>query len=615
MEEIVDNPPGEPAGADKKPSWGEFLETERAVRVIYLVFGLLAIAMVLTFLQTRTDAICCGDWDGYYHIRWSALLWENFSQGKWLPSFEWLPLTVLNPQDYADHHFLFHLLQIPFLWFFEPVTAAKVAAVFYATLAIFSVYWLLYRYEVKHQLLWLAAILTCGNAFYYRMNMAKAPPLTIIITVLGIHLLFQRRYVWLLPLMFAFVWTYSLFPLLLFAAVIWTVVIAWNERRFEWRPFTYTFAGMVLGNVINPYFPQNIYLFLEHFWTKFKVGSDFVVAVGGEWYPYSGMELLMNFPIALLAMLLGYILFVPRDGKLPEKAAFFLAFTTILLAAQFRSKRFAEYFPPFAILFAAFSWSAFTAPRAIFLPEEFKRDIDPYLDVDAPTERGSWLQAFRTAAPWVIGITLAIFWFYNLVGLHKWGFNEDGMMDNITSNEPGDKYRRAMLWATGLDPTGAENIPKGEIIFNCTWDDFPKLFFFNTKHRYVYGLDPNYLYTENPELYRLLKDITEGKTDDPAPIIRDRFGANYIFADANENTDMIAKALESGWVETIYEDDEARLFRIRAEKGEAPGDTEDEETPEEKRILDEMERNGNGNGNVNNPVPRNANANEEDPLR
>ena len=33
---------------------------------------------------------------------------------------------------------------------------------------------------------------------------------------------------------------------------------------------------------------------------------------------------------------------------------------------------------------------------------------------------------------------------------------------------------------------------------------------------------------------------------------------------------MIAKALDSGWVETIYEDDEARLFKIRAEKGEAP---------------------------------------------
>ncbi len=601
MEEITDQPPEitpeEPAKSGQ--SWSQYLESERAVRVIYLIFGFLAILMVMSFLQSRTDAICCGDWDGYYHIKWSTLLWENFKQFKWLPTFEWLPLTVLNPADYADHHFLFHLLQIPFLWFFEPVTAAKVATVFYATLAIFSVYWLLFRYEVKYQLIWLAALMVCSNAFFYRMNMGKAPPLTIIITILGIHLLFQRKYVWLLPLMFAFVWTYSLFPLLLFAAIIWTAIIAWNEKRFEWRPLAFTGGGMVLGNLINPYFPNNLLLFVEHFWTKFKVGGDFAVPVGGEWYPYYGNELIMNFPIALLAILIGYILFVPRRGKLPEKAAFFLAFTTILLAAQFRSKRFAEYFPPFAILFAAFAWAAFTA-KSVELPEDFQREIDPYLDAPVPTESQQWWASAKAAGPWIIGILLFIFWFYSLIGLHRFGFDEAGMIDNIKSNEPGDKYRRAMEFATGLDETGAENIPKGEIIFNCTWDDFPKLFFYDTKHRYVYGLDPNYLYSENSELYTTLKDLTEGKIEDPAPVIRDKFGANYIFADAKENTDMIAKALESGWVETIYEDDEARLLKIRAVKGEAPDETKDDpETLEEKNALDELEKNDPNIANAN----------------
>src|SRR5690606_551121 len=110
----------------------------------------------------------------------------------------------------------------------EPVTAAKVAAVVFATFAIFSVYWLIYRYKIGYQLIWLAAILTCGNMFFYRMNMAKAPPLTIIMTIAGIYLLFERKYVWLLPLMFAFVWTYSLFPLLWIASIIWVGIIGWN---------------------------------------------------------------------------------------------------------------------------------------------------------------------------------------------------------------------------------------------------------------------------------------------------------------------------------------------------------------------------------------------------
>ncbi len=170
-------------------------------------------------------------------------------------------------------------------------------------------------------------------------------------------------------------------------------------------------------------------------------------------------------------------------------------------------------------------------------------------------------------------------------------------MNTIAENEPNDRYQRAMAWATGVDAKGVENMPAGARIFNTNWDDFPKLFFFNTKHRYIYGLDPNYLYSQNPDLYKLLLDITSGKTEDAGPVIREKFGAAYIFADAKENEDMIAKALESGWVEMIYEDDEARILKIRDEKGEPAKDSVDDapETPEEKKILDEEENAGNVN--------------------
>jgi len=604
MDEIIEQnakaamPVQQPAVA-AKPAWRQYLETEDAARMVYLIFGFVAIVLIMWFLQFRTSAICCGDWDGYYHIRWSSLLWENFSQGKWLPTFQWLPLTVLNPQDYNDHHFLFHLLQIPFLWFFEPVMAAKVAAVVFSSLAIFSVFWLLYHYHVDHLLIWFAAILTCANMFYYRMSMAKAPPLTIIFTVAGIYFLFERKYVWLLPLMFAFVWTYSLFPLLFIAALIWVVIIAWNERRFEWRPLAYTGAGMVLGNVINPYFPANITLFMEHFWTKFKIGSDFAVSVGGEWYPYSGLELLTHFPVAMGAMLIGYILFMPKNGKLPEKATFFLMFVSVLLAAQFRSKRFAEYFPPFAVLFAAFSIQAFNIKQTFELPDHFKRDIGPYLDVDKTrTSDASW-KIFKQTAIWTSGVILAIVFMINMVGLQRFGIEFGGLIGTIASNDSDDKYQRAGEWMTGTDDTGKENMPAGERIFNANWDDFPKLFFLDTKHSYVYGLDPNYLYSENPDLYKLLTDITSGKTEEAGPLIREKFGSKYVFTDAKENDDMVAKLLDSGWADIIYEDDEARVLKIRDQKGEAPVLEQDEpETPEEKKQLDEEERAANTNTNA-----------------
>lgn len=562
----------EPA-VEHKQTWKEWFGTEEAVRWIYLAFGFCAIFIVMTIMQRSTDAICCGDWDGYYHIRWSSLLWENFKHGKWLPEFTWLPLTVLNPQDYADHHFLFHLLQIPFLWFFEPVMAAKVAAVFYGSLAIFSVYWLLFYYRVNYLLLWLGALLTCANPFFYRMNMAKAPPLTIIISVIGIYLLFEKKYIWLLPLMFLFVWTYSLFPLLFIAAVIWALIIGWNERKIEWQPVVYTGAGLILGNIINPYFPQNFWLFYEHFVEKLKIGSDFAVPVGGEWYPYSGQELLTHLPVALIAMLIGYILFAPKNGKLPEKATFFLMFVTMLLAAQFRSKRFAEYFPPFAILFAAFSWQAFKIPNIPQLPPEFMDEIAPYLDKKR-SEREETFHFIKQVAAGTLGFLLVVFIIYNVRGVdfQWWSFNvkQEGLTQSIGSNEPNTKYERAMKWFN-------DNVPAGERIFNCNWDDFPKMFYYDQKHSYVYGLDPNYLYTKNPEFSKLIGEITSGKVDDPAPVIRDKFGAKYIFSDFKENQDMIAKALESGWCETAYDDDEAIILKIRDEKGKAPEEATDDD--------------------------------------
>jgi hypothetical protein len=127
------------------------------------------------------------------------------------------------------------------------------------------------------------------------------------------------------------------------------------------------------------------------------------------------------------------------------------------------------------------------------------------------------------------------------------------------------------------------------------------LFFYNTKHAYVYGLDPNYLYSENPELYKLLIDITNGKIDDSAPVIREKFGANYVFADEKENDEMIAEMLESGWAEIIYEDDEARILKIRPQKGEAPTEPADDAppTPEEQKQLDEEEKEEKAANNAN----------------
>jgi hypothetical protein len=576
-ESLVDEGGREPKKKGR-PRRGERIldASDAAVRALYLIVGAVTIGLIFWRLQFSNQSICCGDFDGYYHIRWSRLLWENMRAGHFFPpTFQWLPLTTLNPKDYVDHHLLFHILQIPFTWFGDLRLGAKIAATIFSSLAVFSCYWLIVRYRISYALVWLVAMLSCSAPFLYRLNMAKAPPVSIIFMVAGIYLLFERKYVWLAPLAFLYVWTYSLFVTLLAAAVIWTAVLVWSEWRFEWRPLVWTGVGTIAGFIINPYFPKNVALFLEHVWIKVRIWDDFSTSVGSEWYPYESWFFLGSCLVAFVAMVVGYIAFDWADKRRAVRPLFFLIFSTLLMVASFRSRRFVEYWPPFAILFAAFTLQTIFegARRRVVghLPEDLMDELQPFLDRDEPAETVAQrrVREYRqTGAAVFIALLLGVVLVVNVRETAKTLGDEAGP----------DRYRGGMQWIQ-------TNVPAGEMVFNTDWDDFPKMFFYDTSHTYASGLDPTYLLDKNPELSKLYEEVTLGKIKDAAPIIRDRFGARYVFSDTEDvHNDFYFNAKESGWFDIVYEDDECTVLQIRDQKGvplpeepdEANGDQSDD---------------------------------------
>ena len=528
-------------------------QSESAIRIIQLVVGAIAIGVIFWQLQFSTSAICCGDFDGYYHIKWTRTLWESIKMSKFPPTFWWLPLTTLNPNDYVDHHLLFHIMQIPFAAFSDPRLGAKIASVLFGGLAVFSCYWLLLRYRVRYALVWLIALLACSSPFLFRMNMAKAPPLAIVYLVIAIHLFFKRKYWPLLPLSLIFSWTYDLFVLLIMAAVFWAVTIAVTEKRLEWRPLVYVLAGCATGMIINPYFPHNLQLLFEHITIKLTA-SDFDTKVGSEWYPYDSWEFLGNSAVACIAMLVGYIGFEPSERRRGHYPIFFLLFSTALMIMTARWKRIAEYWPPFAILFAAFSlkpWLEGYRPYLTRLPADVLEELKPFLDregVPAPEKENDWRDLLRTTAVAAVALALSIFLFFNLRSTVK----------EIGQSESHDYYRAGAEWMR-------THVPPGQVVFNTDWDDFPRLFYYDATHYYVSGLDPNYLFDKNPELSQLYDRITLGREEDPGPLIRDRFGARYVFSD-NAHHDFFEHARLSGWFDIVYEDTECTIMYIRDQK-------------------------------------------------
>ena len=535
----------------------DFLRTEAASRWLQLLVGAIAIGLVIWRLQFSTRSICCGDFDGYYHIKWSRMLWEGIRSHHFPPQFVWLPLTTLSPKDYVDHHLLFHIVQIPFTWFGDLRLGAKISATIFGSLAVFSCYWLLVRYQIRFVFVWLVALLACSAPFLYRINMAKAPAFAIIYLVIGIHLLFKKKYGPLLPLAFVFTLTYDMFFLLWGAALIWGLVIGWAEHRVEWRPLVFVFAGIAAGLIINPYFPHNLHLLYEHLKVKLTIG-DYATKVGGEWYPYETWEFLGNSVVACVAMVAGYIAFEPAERKRSHYPLFFLIFATVLMLMTARWKRIAEYWPPFAIIFAAFTmqpWLDSTRSAFARLPDDVMHELKPFLDLHESTEAAAARhrrELIGVIAAAIVVVALILPLFLNLYATTK----------DIAESEPPNHYKAGMEWVHA-------NVPPGDIVFNTDWDDFPRMFYFDPTHRYVSGLDPTYLYDRNAELSRLYDRITLGKENDPAPLIRDRFGARYIFTDNEDvHTEFYAHAMDSGWFEVVYEDKDCAVLHIRDQKKE-----------------------------------------------
>jgi hypothetical protein len=250
--------------------------------------------------------------------------------------------------------------------------------------------------------------------------------------------------------------------------------------------------------MINPYFPHNLALFYEHARVKITA-SDFATKVGQEWYPYDTHEFVVNCYVALAAMLAGYITFDWSDKKRSQRPLYFLILSTVLLLMIARWKRYAEYFPPFAILFAAFTLESFWRGRAVFtrLPDEVLLDLQPFLDrpaaafVQPETKKH---ENWKLATTVMVSVALGAALFGNVYRTAK----------DIREADGRDYYARGALWMRA-------NIPAGEMVFNTDWDDFPRLFYFDPTHVYVTGLDPTYLHDRDAALSDLYVNITTGK--------------------------------------------------------------------------------------------------------
>ncbi len=463
------------------------------------------------------------DNDGFYHIK---LAWLMRTEGL-KPEFTWLPLSILNPQEYYDHHFLYHVALIPFTYFADLRVGAKWSAVVFSSLAFLAVWFLFHRQRVPFAWLWALALLGISDAFLYRMSVTRAQSLSLAVLALAVAWLLERKYKHLAVLSFVYVWLYDAFPLMIAFVVLYLVAVAIVERRIEYKPLLFIAGGILLGMVINPYFPDNLIFSWHHMLPKLTDATS--VRVGNEWFPYDTKQILGNSFPSLIAFVSGIFALGLSGKKMDVRTAFALLISLLFGLMLMQARRFVEYFPPFALIFAAFAWSPLLSDR------------EPASGLSAE----STLKRILASLP-VLVLSVAV-----ALSIAR---SIPRAREAVDNSKPYDLYADASQWLK-------ENSPAGSRVFQTDWDDFPRLFFYNTHNTYLIGLDPTYMQLYDSQLYDLWVLVTQGDVDSPSKIIAAKFGSQYVHTDLNHGN-FIRVAGDDPGLKEVYRDDQAIVYEV-----------------------------------------------------
>lgn len=471
-------------------------------------------ATIFGFLEFISPGLAGND--GYYHIAMGDLI-----RNEGLPvHFPYLEFTLLDTAHYVDMHLLFHLLQSPFTAFLTLDHAAKLSVTIFAALTSTAYVYVFKRYGIPHPLFWLIILLISSDTFLYRMSMPRPPVFALAYMLLAFHALMQRRYVLLALTALLFTWTYKLFPILIPLTLFGMAAYSAENRTLDLKPLVAVCLGMIMGLIINPYFPDNI----EFLWHAIRMKilvSDFATNVGKEWYPYTTLYLFKILYLPLAAWMFGLLLTNRKEWQQDPARLFWFLTSTMFLIMLIKSRRFIEFFPPAAILFFAFS-------------------------------ARSWLQHADNAKLWRRHWPLTATLFLTLAGIGYHTLNQS--YNTMTHRAPINAYRGATQWLIS-------HTPKNARVFNTDWDDFPKLFFHNRHNTYIVGLDPDYMRLKNASLYKTWRMIGKGKISHPEDILLNTFGSDYVFTDTHHKR-FIRIANRNLRLKKVYSDRYAIVYQV-----------------------------------------------------
>lgn len=497
------------------------------------------------------------DPDSFYHTRMAMLMAER----PVVRDFPWLTETVF-ADAYVDHHWLYHLALVPFVVWGDPVLGMRLATLVFASAVPALAFLVMARWGSMRLAALGAAVLILNNPFGFRINLAKAPAFSVL-TLLAAVWAMERRSPWAIAAIAAFyVWSYNGWPMLLVVAGAYgTAVLVdaalvgahgsaplrrWSTWRAALMPSLAALAGIAVGLVANPYFPENVRFSWLHIVRIGIIGFRDAIGVGGEWYPIAPLTSLAQNSGVFASLLAGLVALVvalgvsagtavtdPRWGAERRRALWLTLLAVGLFVLTVRSRRNVEYFVPFAVLAGA----ALIRLAAAVVPRE---------------ERARLAASFWALRPWQRIPVVAVLTFLVPLVLFR---DIRSLKHDFDVGVPPTRYAGLAAWLEG-------NAPEGAVLWHNDWDDFPYFFLHTTRVRFLVGLDPTFMYVKSPERYWTWVRQTRGEGQDRiGQELARTFGAQYAFVDMDHRA-LAARFAADGEMVEVYRDQDGILYAL-----------------------------------------------------
>ncbi len=429
------------------------------------------------------------DPDAFYHIK----IVEFFLQQGIFTTFPWTQVSILKDL-YIDHHFLYHIFLIPFVYVFDGMLGAKISIAFLGALFSVFLYKYLQSFGVRWPLFWVL-LLFGTQPFLFRVSLMKANIFSLFFLFFAIHFLLRKKYIWLFLVSFLYVWAYGGWPFLFIIAVFSLIV----SREYIRGVGTMLF-GIAAGLMFNPYFPENIQFF-RMLWTGValtRYTPD--IFIGAEWLSFSWHALFTQSLFFMPIFIFSAAIFFTYYKKQSNESRLFIMIAFLWYVATLRSRRNIEYFVPFGIVASALAVHFSGIEEMIF--SSFKKE---------------WI--LKRVAKIYLSIFIFCFFWYSIIGI------KTTRASLLQFSKTSFRYQGAAEWL-------GKNTAPETVVFHPTWDEFPLLFYWNHKNYFIGGLDPRLSWMYDKEKYLLWEKIGDGRfKDDISDVIKENFHTKWVVVD------------------------------------------------------------------------------------